>query len=131
MSNKNDMCCDNKFQNKSKFNATVNKSDVRIRCFNCGLFNHTSNECYHKNKGLKCFRCNQFGHKSSQCVFNKPDVKNEVVNEVVHEVINEINSSTEMRKTVKINDYDFDALIATGSTITLVQEFIVLLEDRR
>ncbi|GFQ91668.1 transposon Tf2-9 polyprotein [Trichonephila clavata] len=124
MSNKNDMCCDNKFQNKSKFNATVNKSDVRMRCFNCGLFNHTSNECYHKNKGLKCFRCNQFGHKSSQCVFNKPDVKNEVVNEVVHEVANEINSSTEMRKTVKINDYDFDALIDTGSTIYLIRESV-------
>ncbi|GFQ89943.1 hypothetical protein TNCT_28151 [Trichonephila clavata] len=29
-----------------------------------------------------------------------------------------------MRKTVKINDYDFDALIDTGSTITLVRESV-------
>ncbi|GFY02344.1 uncharacterized protein TNCV_3502261 [Trichonephila clavipes] len=119
------MCSDNKFHNKDEFNdANVNKSDVRIRCYNCGLFNHTSNECYHKNKGLKCFNCNQFGHKSSQCVFKKPDVKNEIVNEIVSEVVNEINSSSEMRKTVKINGYDFDALIDTGSTITLIRESV-------
>ncbi|GFX09650.1 hypothetical protein TNCV_2186461 [Trichonephila clavipes] len=121
-SNKN-MCSDNKFHKKGQFNdAAANKSNVRIRCYNCGLFNHTSNECYHKNKGLKCFNCNQFGHKSSQCVFKKPDFKNEVVNEVLSEVVNEINSSSEMRKTVKINGYDFDALIDTGSTITLIRE---------
>ncbi|GFX63709.1 retrovirus-related Pol polyprotein from transposon 17.6 [Trichonephila clavipes] len=115
-SNKN-MCSDNKFHNKDQFNdANVNKRDERIRCYNCGLFNHTSNECYHKNKGLKCFNCNQFGHKSSQCVFKKPDFKSEVVNE--------INSSSEMRKTVKINGYDFDALIDTGSTITLIRESV-------
>ncbi|GFU09954.1 retrovirus-related Pol polyprotein from transposon gypsy [Trichonephila clavipes] len=125
-SNKN-MCSDNRFHNKDKFyDANVNKSDVRIRirCYNCGLFNHTSNECYHKNKGLKCFNCNQFGHKSSQCVFKKPDVKNEIVNEIVSEVVNEINSSSEMRKTVKIKGYDFDALIDTGSTITLIRESV-------
>ncbi|GFX23214.1 transposon Tf2-9 polyprotein [Trichonephila clavipes] len=123
-SNKN-MCSDNKFHNKDQFNdANVNKSDVRIRCYNCGLFNHTSHECYHKNKGLKCFNCNQFGHKSSQCVFKKPDFKKEVVNEVLSEVVNEINSSSEMSKTVKINGYDFDALIDTGSTITLIRESV-------
>ncbi|GFU50552.1 uncharacterized protein TNCV_4884151 [Trichonephila clavipes] len=119
------MCSDNKFQNKDQFyDANVNKRDVRIRCYNCGLFNHTSNECYHKNKGLKCFNCNQFGHKSSQRVFKKPDVKHEVLNEVVSEVVNEINSSSEMRKTVKINGYDFDALIVTGSYITLIRESV-------
>ncbi|GFW05187.1 hypothetical protein TNCV_2904771 [Trichonephila clavipes] len=118
-SNKN-MCSDNKFHKKGQFNDdTAKKSNECIRCYNCGLFNRTSNECYHKNKGLKCFNCNQFGHKSSQCVFKKPDVKHEVVNEVVSEVVNEINSSSEMRKTVKINGYDLDALIDTGSTITL------------
>ncbi|GFS75550.1 transposon Tf2-9 polyprotein [Trichonephila clavipes] len=123
-SNKN-MCSDNKFHNKDEFNdANVNKSYVRIRCYNCRLFNHTSNECYHKNKGLKCFNCNQFGHKSSQCVFKKRDVKNEVVNEVLSEVVNEINSSSEMRKTVTINSYDFDALIDTGSAVTLIRESV-------
>ncbi|GFT81034.1 uncharacterized protein TNCV_1935711 [Trichonephila clavipes] len=70
------------------------------------------------------FNCNQFGHKSSQCVFKKPDFKNEVVNEVLSEVVNEINSSSEMRKTVKINGYDFNALIDTGSTITLIRESV-------
>ncbi|GFU90929.1 uncharacterized protein TNCV_4922621 [Trichonephila clavipes] len=120
------MCSDNKFHNKKgQFNdATANKSNVRIRCYNCGLFNHTSHECYHKNKGLKCFNCNQFGHKSSQCEFKKTDFKNEVVNEVFSEVVNEINSSSEMRKTVKINGYDFDALIDTGSAITLIRESV-------
>ncbi|GFU98088.1 uncharacterized protein TNCV_4746121 [Trichonephila clavipes] len=58
------------------------------------------------------------------CEFKKPDVKHEVVNEVVSEVVNEINSSSEMRKTVKINGYDFDALIDTGSTITLIRESV-------
>ncbi|GFX67095.1 transposon Tf2-9 polyprotein [Trichonephila clavipes] len=123
-SNKN-MFSDNKFHKKGHFNdATVNKSNERIRCYNWGLFNRTSNECYHKNKGLKCFNCNQFGHKSSQCVFRKSEVKHKVVNEVVSEVVNEINSSSEMRKTVKINGYDFDALIDTGSTITLIRESV-------
>ncbi|GFW89034.1 hypothetical protein TNCV_2684681 [Trichonephila clavipes] len=104
--------------------ANVKKSDVCIPCYNYGLFNHNSNECYHKNNGLKCFNYNQFGHKRSQCVLKKPDVKNENVNEVASEVVNEINSSTEMRKTVKINGYDFDALIDTGSTITLIRESV-------
>ncbi|GFX05199.1 hypothetical protein TNCV_1248101 [Trichonephila clavipes] len=47
-----------------------------------------------------------------------------IVNEVFSEVVNEINSSSEMRKTVKINGYDFDALIDTGSTITLIRESV-------
>ncbi|GFX85322.1 hypothetical protein TNCV_732151 [Trichonephila clavipes] len=47
-----------------------------------------------------------------------------VVNGVLSEVVNEINSSSEMRKTVKINGYDFDALIDTGSTITLIRESV-------
>ncbi|GFU91529.1 retrovirus-related Pol polyprotein from transposon 17.6 [Trichonephila clavipes] len=129
-SNKN-MCSDNKFHNKDQFyDANVNKRDERICCGNCGLFNHTSNECYHKNKGLKCFNCNQFGHKSFQCVFKKPDVKHEVVNEVVSEVVNDINSSSEMRKIVKINGYDFDALIDTGSTITLIREGVYQILER-
>ncbi|GFU24661.1 uncharacterized protein TNCV_4755161 [Trichonephila clavipes] len=38
--------------------------------------------------------------------------------------VNEIISSSEMRKTVKINAYDFDALIDTGSTITLIRESV-------
>ncbi|GFY16930.1 hypothetical protein TNCV_3689881 [Trichonephila clavipes] len=46
------------------------------------------------------------------------------VNEVVSEVVNELNSSTEMRKTVKINGYDFDTLIDTGSTHTLIRESV-------
>ncbi|GFX98456.1 retrovirus-related Pol polyprotein from transposon 17.6 [Trichonephila clavipes] len=123
-SNKN-MCSGNKFHNKGQFSdANINKSNERIRCYNCELLNHTSNECHPKNKGLKCFNCNQFGHKSSQCVFKKPEVKNEVVNEVVSEVVNEINSSSEMRKTVKINGFDFDALIDPGSTIILIREIV-------
>ncbi|GFT88719.1 uncharacterized protein TNCV_905751 [Trichonephila clavipes] len=60
----------------------------------------------------------------SHCVFKKPDVKHELVNEVVSEVVNEINSSSEIRKTAKINGYDFDALIDTGSTITLIRESV-------
>ncbi|GFR12132.1 hypothetical protein TNCT_466081 [Trichonephila clavata] len=120
MSSKNDMCSDNKFQNRSTFNATGNKSNVRVyvSLIVDYIIIHQK-ECYHKNKDLKCFRCNQFGHKSSQYVFNKPDAKNEVVNEVVHEVVIEINSSTEMSKTVKIN-----ALINKGTTITLVRESV-------
>ncbi|GFV02092.1 hypothetical protein TNCV_3719131 [Trichonephila clavipes] len=43
---------------------------------------------------------------------------------VVSEVVNEINSSSEMRKTVKINGYYCDALIDTGSTITLIRESV-------
>ncbi|GFV59968.1 transposon Tf2-9 polyprotein [Trichonephila clavipes] len=46
------------------------------------------------------------------------------VNEVVSEVVNEINSSSEIPKTVTINGYDFDALIDTGSTITLIRESV-------
>ncbi|GFV38955.1 uncharacterized protein TNCV_965211 [Trichonephila clavipes] len=47
-----------------------------------------------------------------------------VVNEVVDEVVNEINSSSEMCTTVKINGYDFDAFIDTGSTITIIRESV-------
>ncbi|GFX39526.1 hypothetical protein TNCV_2102721 [Trichonephila clavipes] len=54
------------------------------------------------------------------------------VNEGVSEVVNEINSPSEMRKTVKINGYDFDVFIDTGSTITLIRKvFIKFLKDRR
>ncbi|GFS41970.1 hypothetical protein TNIN_431161 [Trichonephila inaurata madagascariensis] len=102
------ICSHNKFQNKGKFYAPVNKSNAHIHC---GLFNHTSNECNQNvsiaiNLDIKAL-----------CVFHKPDVKNEVVSEVV----NEINSAIEMHKTVKINDYKFDALINTGSTVTLAR----------
>ncbi|GFY34999.1 transposon Tf2-9 polyprotein [Trichonephila clavipes] len=64
---------------------------------------------------------NKFHNKKGQ--FNDATA-NKIVNEVFSEVVNEINSSSEMRKTVKINGYDFDALIDTGSTITLIRESV-------
>ena len=36
------------------------------RCFKCGLSNHKTSECFHKNQ-VQCFHCNYFGHKDSFC----------------------------------------------------------------
>lgn len=36
------------------------------RCFKCGLTNHKTYECHHKNQ-LQCRICNLYGHKDSVC----------------------------------------------------------------
>ena len=36
------------------------------RCFKCGLSNHKTSDCFHKNQ-VQCFHCKLFGHKDSIC----------------------------------------------------------------
>ncbi|MCG8046207.1 MAG: SGNH/GDSL hydrolase family protein, partial [Candidatus Thiodiazotropha endolucinida] len=36
------------------------------RCMKCGLKNHVTSECHHKNQ-LKCYSCFLYGHKDSFC----------------------------------------------------------------
>ena len=36
------------------------------RCFKCGLRNHKTYECRHKNQ-IQCYHCKLWGHKDSVC----------------------------------------------------------------
>ena len=36
------------------------------RCFKCGLTNHQTHQCFHKNQ-VQCFLCKYYGHKDSIC----------------------------------------------------------------
>ena len=36
------------------------------QCFKCGLTNHKTHQCFHKNQ-VQCFLCKFFGHKDKFC----------------------------------------------------------------
>ena len=79
------------------------------KCFNCGNSGHLSRDCPSQKNGPKCFRCNQFGHKSQDC--------QKQVNAVDVQKIN----FTKCHKTVTINGVKMDALIDTGSDISILR----------
>ncbi|GFU77091.1 transposon Ty3-G Gag-Pol polyprotein [Trichonephila clavipes] len=97
-------------------NNTGYESYKKKVCFNCGDPNHFSRDCMHKNEEIKCFRCDVSGHKASEC----PD-HNDTKLDVAHLIINKEETST---KKVLIGDLILDALIDSGSRVTLIQKSI-------
>ncbi|GFV96290.1 transposon Tf2-6 polyprotein [Trichonephila clavipes] len=84
--------------------------------FNCGDPNHISRNCTYKNKGIKCFRCEVFGHKASEC----PD-NNDTKLDIAHLIINKEKTLT---KKVLIDGLILDALIDSGSRVTLIRKSV-------
>ncbi|GFU13770.1 transposon Tf2-6 polyprotein [Trichonephila clavipes] len=95
-------------------NNTEYESYKKKVCFNCGDPNHISRNCMYKNEGIKCFRCKVFGHKASEC----PD-NNDTKLDVAHLIINKEETFT---KKVLIIDLILDALIDSGSRVTLIRK---------
>ncbi|GFV64083.1 transposon Tf2-6 polyprotein [Trichonephila clavipes] len=85
-------------------------------CFNCGDPNNISQNCMYKNEEIKCFRCEVFGHKASEC----PD-NNDTKLDVAHLIINKEETLT---KKVLIDGLILDALIDSGSRVTLMRKSV-------
>ncbi|GFW32642.1 uncharacterized protein TNCV_3678901 [Trichonephila clavipes] len=85
-------------------------------CFNCGDPNDISRNCMYKNEGIKCFRCEVLGQKATEC----PD-NNDTKLDVAHLIINEEETLT---KEVLIDDLTLDALIDSGSRVTLIRKSV-------
>ncbi|GFX76090.1 transposon Ty3-I Gag-Pol polyprotein [Trichonephila clavipes] len=121
----NKMHVDNGSQNKD----VVNKNKIRYDnnntgyesykkkvCFNCGDPINISRNCMYKNEGIKCFRCEGSGHKASEC----PD-NNDTKLDVAHLIMYKEETST---KEVLIGDLILDALIDSGSQVTLIRKSV-------
>ncbi|GFV16509.1 transposon Tf2-6 polyprotein [Trichonephila clavipes] len=106
--NKNKMRYDNNNDEYESYKKKV--------CFNCGDPNLFFRYCTYKNKGIKCFRCEVFGHKASECPGN-----NDTKLDVAHLIINKEETST---KKVLIGDLTLDALIDSGSQVTLIRKSV-------
>ncbi|GFV44158.1 transposon Tf2-6 polyprotein [Trichonephila clavipes] len=97
-------------------NNTGYESNKKKVCFNCGDPNHISRNSLYKNKGIKCFRCEVFGYKASEC----PD-NNDTKLDVAHLIINKKETLT---KKVLIGGLILDALIDSGSQVTLIRKSV-------
>ena len=104
--------------NKSGSNIAPGKSKAS-RCFNCGSPDHKKAQC---KKTVKCFKCGEQGHISPNCA--KSD-QNKERNINTHNQVNLVNKSI-MEKIVYMNQYKVNALIDTGSDVTLIREDIFI-----
>lgn len=99
---------------------STKEQDSETRCYNCGAKGHKSRDCKKKELGKKCFKCQKFGHTAIQCDTvqeSKVDKKQSSVNTVIC-------SSNKMLKEVIISDTCVNALIDTGSQVTIMREDI-------
>lgn len=99
---------------KGEANSDKGKID-RKSCFNCGLAGHVSAACPTKELGPKCFHCNEHGHIATKC----QKKKNETMKEACTVMYN---LRKKYMKTVTILHNDIDALIDTGSDMTLMRK---------
>jgi len=71
----------NKTYTHKSSNGQTNAGPITtsIQCGNCGVRNHTTNECQKPRAGhgntdhVVCFQCNQVGHKRNTCPMNRPN----------------------------------------------------------
>lgn len=103
-----------------KKSAVANDSSSTVKrsitqCDYCKRKGHTEIEC--RQKKLVCYKCNQQGHKSTRCTVQS---KNTDTKEV--KTLSTISAGRTMHKTVRINSIETDALIDTGSDVTIVRE---------
>lgn len=87
---------------------------AKLRCVNCGSFNHLNDKCPDKTKGPRCFNCNEFGHFSRECP-KKLMQQNPQVNVI---------SEMDMHIGIFFENVKQTALIDTGSDVTLIKRTI-------
>lgn len=107
------------FDRTTKTNRATDNNNNN-RCFNCGIKGHKSKDCRNKKLGTKCFRCNNFGHVAANCKSDKQTENSEVSVTSVTVVKDSI-----PYKEVCIENVKFDALIDTGSPISLIKENVI------
>jgi len=83
----------------------------RGSCFSCGLPNHVNSNCPTKTQGPKCYECGERGHIASKCV-EQPRTVGAVDAEIARK---------KCVKEVSISGQKMDALIDTGSDISLMR----------
>lgn len=103
----------------SSSNTRVGISPKAVRCFNCGENGHRSSSCTKKSLGKKCFKCNRFGHEANNCYAQLKSVENKPINEVNTMTIDQ---SIKMIKKIRVENVHLDALIDTGSQLSLIRE---------
>lgn len=94
-------------QNQS-FLEKNNGRSSSAHCFNCGARDHQRKDC---KEETKCFKCNGKGHMSNTCTKNAGYVRKETYS-----------ISVPNCKTILINNFSFQALIDTGSQVSLLRE---------
>lgn len=94
-------------------NRFINRS---VCCYNCGERDHVSAKCPTKDKGTKCFRYGERGHIASRC---------ETGSRADRESGRSCNvlgvSPNKCLKTVRLNGCKFEALVDSGSDLSLVR----------
>lgn len=106
--------------NRKKIPYAGARQENVSRCFICGSRDHKANNCSHKDKGMKCFNCNVFGHKSNQCPLktNEQQMTNRDSNFTM------IRKDNKMIKAVMISNVQLNALLDTGSEVSIITENI-------
>ncbi|XP_036347175.1 uncharacterized protein LOC118756523, partial [Rhagoletis pomonella] len=101
------------------------KAELVKRCFKCGDKAHMAAQC--SQKQFKCFKCNEMGHRSFECkgkgskeTKKEPSSVNTLTDEIFQPFLNSVKSELHF-KTVKINDFSFEALIDSGCSLNLIR----------
>ncbi|XP_011051041.1 PREDICTED: cellular nucleic acid-binding protein-like [Acromyrmex echinatior] len=101
------------------------EQETDVRYYNCGDKGHKAKDCKKKELSKKCFKCQKYGHTARLC--NASD-DSEAVTDKKTTVINTVTDtpSDRMCKRITINDVRVNALIDTGSQITIMRKDVTI-----
>lgn len=101
-------------QHAAKDDETKKTSTRVMRCYNCGERDHVGTNCPTKKQGTKCFKCGERGHVASKC---SSKLKENNENCAVFGV-----SGRKYYKDILLNDREVNALIDSGSNLSMIRE---------
>ncbi|CAK9801662.1 Gag-Pol polyprotein [Anthophora plagiata] len=84
------------------------------RCYNCGAAGHLGRNCPTRQHGAKCYHCGEHGHIAPECKKRDWRQATRSTNYV------EQPAAEKTCKMVRLNDHDIQALVDTGSDLTLI-----------